>query len=108
MTRPTYPRISCVVPGCKRGSTRYKPGTELLCGRHWRMVPVGWRRKMALYRRAHTLAERKGNLAKAEAAKRCLWRRWDVAVRLLSHPESMMRDGVPAAMAEQLRREGLL
>ncbi|WP_333837970.1 hypothetical protein [Novosphingobium sp.] len=39
---------------------------------------------------------------------RCLWRRWDAAVRLLSKPESMMRDGVPAAMTEQLRREGLL
>jgi len=108
MIRPAYPRINCVVLGCRRGSTRYKPGTELLCGRHWRIVPVGWRRKMALYRRARTLAERKGDVAKVEAATRCLLRRWDAAVRLLTKPESVMQGGVPAAMAEQLRQEGLL
>lgn len=61
MIRSAYPRINCVVPDCRRGSTRYKPGTELLCGQHWRKVPLSWRRKMALYRRARTLAERKGN-----------------------------------------------
>ncbi|HIQ17231.1 MAG TPA: hypothetical protein EYH41_04420 [Novosphingobium capsulatum] len=108
MTRPAYPRINCVVPGCRRGSTRYKPGTELLCGQHWRKVPLSWRRKMALYRRARTLAERKGNQDKVEAATRCLLRRWDAAVRLLTKPESVMQGGVPAAIAEQLRREGLL
>lgn len=108
VTRLTYPRINCVVPSCKYGSTRYKPGTELLCGRHWRMVPLSWRRKMALYRRAGTLAARKGNQAKVEAANRCLWRRWDAAVRLLCQPDAVMACGVPAAMAEQLRRDGLL
>jgi hypothetical protein len=54
------------------------------------------------------LAERKGNQTKVEAAKRCLWRRWDAAVRMLCQPDTVMQGGVPAAMAEELRREGLL
>ena len=35
--RPTYPKTGCVVPFCRRRSTRFK--NEWICGDHWRMVP---------------------------------------------------------------------
>lgn len=38
----------------------------------------------------------------------CPRHRWRTVVRLLTRPEAVTHDGVPAAMAEELRREGLL
>lgn len=34
--------------------------------------------------------------------------RWRAVVRLLTRPEAVMQDGMPAGMPEHLRREGLL
>lgn len=35
--RKSYPRSKCVVPFCRRTSTRF--AGEWICGDHWRMVP---------------------------------------------------------------------
>lgn len=34
--RPRYPRSSCIVPFCRRTSTRFRD--EWVCGEHWRLV----------------------------------------------------------------------
>lgn len=38
--RPVYPRIPCLVPGCRCGSRRFPPapGREYICAKHWRLV----------------------------------------------------------------------
>lgn len=111
--RPSYPRVNCLVPGCKRGTTRMEPredGTppEVICGKHWRTVPVAWRRRMTLFRRKATAAEKRGDEAKLMRASMAWWQGWDRIVRLLSNPDSVMAGELPVTIATELEREGLL
>lgn len=108
MKRPIFPRINCVVPGCKRGSTRFAPDSEIICGEHWRKIPVAWRRRFSLYKRRYNAARIKADDRAIEVAGRCLDSRWRRMKALLTNPESIMVGGMPATIAEQLRREGLL
>ncbi|HWF01596.1 MAG TPA: hypothetical protein VG248_17470 [Caulobacteraceae bacterium] len=42
--RPSYPRIPCSIPFCRRGTTIYEPGYEIICGKHWRLADRALRR----------------------------------------------------------------
>lgn len=109
--RTGYPRVNCLVPGCKRGSTRFAPGEdgtapEIICGPHWRTVPIAWRRRQALFSRRYRLAERKGDERAMQVSSRCWWSGWDRIKRLLT--EQPHSDGLDPMMAEGLRKAGLL
>lgn len=106
--KPVYPRINCIVPGCQRGSTRFAPGSEVICGDHWRRVPIGWRRRFSLYQRRYNAARRNADQRGMEVAGRCLDARWGHIMALLMQPDSVMVAGLPATIAEELRREALL
>lgn len=56
-------RIPCMVPFCRRTASREKfPNCDqIICGKHWRMAPVLWRRRHSrLVRRYHHLFDGKG------------------------------------------------
>ncbi len=36
--RPTYPRSTCCIAGCPKWSRKFGPGSEWICGRHWKTV----------------------------------------------------------------------
>lgn len=108
MSKVAHPRINCAIAGCKRGSTRFPPGNEVICGQHWQKIPVAWRRRFALYKRRFNAARMKADERGMEVAGRCLESRWQRMKQLLSNPESLMVGGIPATVAEQLRREALL
>ncbi|AKU43463.1 hypothetical protein CPT_Sansa59 [Caulobacter phage Sansa] len=54
MTRVSgrYPRIPCVVFGCKCGATCYPPGVEIICPKHYRLVDKSLKRLRREIRRA--------------------------------------------------------
>lgn len=50
------PRLLCCVPFCThtRGDRKGDPiveGMEWICGQHWKLTSVSWRRRYALFRR---------------------------------------------------------
>lgn len=51
-------RIPCVVIGCKRTAPKEWAGedTEIICGKHWRLVPASVRRRYSRLRRLHRKA----------------------------------------------------
>lgn len=107
--RPTYPRVECLVPGCRRGTTRLENNgdgsVELICGRHWRTVPLSWRRRIALFKRHVKRADRRGDAEKYRQAVNAEWRMWQrVRAMFLDAPSS---DELPAHLAEHLRDLGL-
>jgi len=111
--RQSYPRVNCLVADCRRGTTRCPPNAdggvpEIICGKHWRMVPKAWRQTMTMLRRRYTSAERKGDEAGMRRAARIWWQSWGRIVALFNDPESVMNGELPAALSEGLRREGLL
>ncbi len=56
--RPRYARVACCVPFCRRGSTRWPPPYELLCGDHYRLADKSLRRaRMSVRRRLVKLGE---------------------------------------------------
>jgi hypothetical protein len=54
MTKPG--RIPCVVPFWRRtaNEAKYPPGTEIICGKHWRMAPATWRRRRSKLERIYS------------------------------------------------------
>lgn len=107
----SYPCVNCLVPGCKRGSTRYPPeadgcAPEIICGPHWRTVPQAWRRRQALFARRFTLAELNGDDRAMQVAARCWWSGWQRIKRLLT--EQLTSEGLDPLMAEGLRKAGLI
>ena len=44
-------RIACVIPGCRRGTSRFPDSDEIICGPHWRAVPAATKRRKARIRR---------------------------------------------------------
>ncbi|MGE4302458.1 MAG: hypothetical protein AB7E24_00320 [Novosphingobium sp.] len=111
--RPTYPRVNCLVSGCKRGTTRAAPhddGTpaEIICGKHWRTVPKAWRSRLSLYGRRYRAAERKDDQRGMDIAARCWWQRWERIKQLLLNPEAVMTEDLPATMVQELKSAGLL
>ena len=113
MSRVSHPRINCVIPGCKRGTTRCAPRDDgalpqIICGKHWRTVPKAWRQVMSGYGRVFRRAERRGDERVMQMASRSWWRGWNNIVETLSTPGTIMSGDLPATVAEVLRRDGLL
>lgn len=109
--RQRYPRINCLVPGCKRGTTTVPPNfdgsePEIICDPHWRTVPLAWRKRLTLYRRKYSRAAKIGDAEKMDVAARCWWRRWEAIKRLFV--ASAANSNLEPLMAEQLRKDGLL
>lgn len=68
-----FPRIACCVPFCGRGSTRWPPGTEIICSRHYVLVD----RELRARRRRYRAAFRRNGQEHTENADRVdalLWR----------------------------------
>jgi hypothetical protein len=44
------PRVNCVIPGCRRGTTRLEDpeDDEAICPPHWRMIPAATKRRRRL------------------------------------------------------------
>lgn len=103
--RPRYPRIGCSVPGCKRGTTTFEPGTRMICGKHWRKVPVDLRREHSRWRRKATALDKRDD-PRADICHRRCSQAWERALRLLTAPPSES-DEIPPLMAEELRKAGL-
>ena len=111
--RQVYPRVNCLVAGCKRGTTRYPPHDdggvpEIICGKHWRTVPKSWRTAMSFVGRRCRAAERKGDTASMERALRLWWSQWGRIVAVLNNPEDAIAGELPPTLAEGLRAHGLL
>lgn len=111
--RPTYPRVNCLVAGCKRGTTRAAPRSdgsppEIICGPHWRTVPKEWRRRLSLYARRYRAAEAKDDQRGMGMAGQLWWGRWRRICDLFREPESALVDDMPITLVERLKAEGLL
>jgi len=110
--RSGHPRVNCLVPGCRRGTTTVPPedqrrGVQYLCGTHWRQVPRSLKNRMAKYRRRARAAERRHDY---ETANR--WHDLDVAIwkRITDQflePEQFS-GGFPPALRAELERDGLI
>lgn len=44
-------RVGCSVPFCRRTFKRVHEHEEVICGKHWRLAPKRWRRRVTLFRR---------------------------------------------------------
>lgn len=45
-------RVACIVPGCKRTACEeFADGGEIICGKHYRLADVRWRRLLTKVRR---------------------------------------------------------
>lgn len=106
-----FPRINCLVPECRRGTTRLEPYEdgvlpEWICGPHWRTVPQAWRKRLSLYRRRYSAAEARDDTMQMRTANRCFWGRWRAIKRLFEDTEQTGE--MPIVMHEALRRDRLL
>lgn len=57
--RNRYPRIPCAVPFCRCGATRYPPGYEIICPKHYRPVDAALK---ARRRRVTAALKRRGEM----------------------------------------------
>lgn len=131
--RPSYPRVSCLVPGCGRGSTRMKPlgkdrisiehpdrpGLEYLCAVHWRRVPkrlkvrhsklLRWWRKTRPepYEGFWTLPPGSPERLRLIQLERLIPQSWDRMVAIAKGEEEPRAEGLPEGLGEELRRLAL-
>lgn len=64
-----HPRLACAVPFCRCGSTKFPPGWEFLCAKHWRLVERDLKRLRTLARR------RRGDSRRYWRLEGLIWRR---------------------------------
>lgn len=103
--RPRHPRINCCIPGCKRGTTTFEPGTIMICGKCWRKAPKAMRQRWTKFRRRETLARKRDH----PHADRWGFLAHDIFERIRALLEGEAPpDEMPPLMAEQLRKDGLL
>lgn len=69
-----HPRIHCIVPFCGCGATRFPPGMEFICQKHYALVD---RALKARRRRLRRLYRRRGlaDTARARTSDAVIWRR---------------------------------
>lgn len=103
--RPTYPRINCCIPGCKRGTTTHPPGRSIICGKCWRKAPKAMRDQYSRWRRKGDRLEKKGD-PRAEIAFVRMARTFWAIRRVLVDPPPPYE--MSPLMAEELRAAGLL
>lgn len=97
---------TCLIADCNRRTTRCEAATEWICATHWRMVPRSWKRRLSLFRRVYAKAERRGDVVDMDRAARAWWKAWN-RIKALFEVEALQGD-VPPALAEVLRKDGLL
>lgn len=69
--RPSYPRQTCIVPGCPSSSTQFS--SWFICGRHYRLgAPVGSPLRRALLR-VRRLGRRYGWTDQLDRREMTLW-----------------------------------
>lgn len=105
--RGKYPRINCAVPGCKRGTTTFEPGTTMICGKCWRKAPKSSREGWSKWRRRARTIEKRGDYERADLCERRAGTIFHHILELLSGAD-LEADGLPPLMAEELRKLGLL
>ena len=106
-----YPRVECIVPDCKCGTTRFPPLSNghlvsYICPKHWRPVPKHWKRRLSLFRRREKAYRLKGDDHKADMALRCEIRHWERIKRFVLAGYGV--SGLPVDLESELRRVGLL
>jgi hypothetical protein len=81
MTNIRHPRINCCIFGCKRGTTKWPIGSEIICGKCWRLVSKSTKR---WYRKIHREVERVRALDEQprDHITPKEWREWDRAHRM--------------------------
>lgn len=116
-----FPRVECLAPDCKRGTTRIRPldpgrfwldhdgvDPEWFCPKHWKMVPKSWKRRrrrmLRAYDRACEAKDRQRG-QRIERILRSIWRRMKFSIVIPDRYKS--DDGLPVAMADEIRRLGL-
>lgn len=70
--RPRYAKMNCCVGGCTRWSRLFAPGSEWICGRHWRLIRPSRRRALRKLWREGAPSERRIVIE---------WRIWNAAKR---------------------------
>ena len=105
MKRPAYPRIACCIPGCRRGTTRWPPGGEIICGKCWHKAPKAMRDQQARWRRKAAALARKGDPRAEVAYERASRTFWAIRAALIAPPPP---DAMSPLLAEELRAAGLL
>ncbi len=103
--RPRYPRIACSVPGCRRGTTIYQPGTRMICGPCWRRSPQSLRRWYSYWRRKAGTLEKRMDPRSSDCAVRAN-QKWEQILAVLSGEDESGGE-IPALMAEELRKVAL-
>lgn len=121
-----FPRVSCLVPGCKRGTTRIEPlpddrfwlhhdgsDPEYICAVHWARVPKMLKRRDRMLVRAWRKVAEPWPPApgrrerKAMQAERLIRLSWKKIKRVACGDATPMNGDIPAAMSDELRRLGL-
>ena len=105
LDRPSYPRINCCIPGCRRGTTTFEPGTTMICGKCWRRAPKRLRDRWSFWRRKAKLLRKKED-GRWEACEDRAYVQFE-HIRMLLTGEGEDGGTLPALMAEELRRIGL-
>lgn len=104
--RPTFPRINCCIPDCKRGTTTFEPGTLMICGKCWRKAPKLIRQQWSRARRRGNALDKKGD-PRADIFHRRANGIFNHIRELLTEPYQGGED-LPPLMAEELRKAGLV
>jgi len=75
--KPLAPgRTRCCVPYCGR-TFKVEPGSEVMCGKHWRMGPAAWRSRHRKLRRMATAAELKHEMVTYDRIVEICNRLWE-------------------------------
>lgn len=105
--RVSHPRINCCIRGCKRGTTKFAPGTTVICGKCWRRAPKETRASVTRWQKRGRQFNARGDYDRAEIA----FRRADTffdRIRKLLDGEAGPSEGIDPLVAEELRKIGLL
>lgn len=105
--RPSYPRINCCIAGCKRGSTKFEPGTRIICGKCWRRAPKENRAAVTLWQKRGRQFVARGEEMQADLAFRRAHIHFE-RIRALLSDEGEPSPGLHPVMAEELRKAGLI
>lgn len=104
-----HPRINCCIIGCKRGSTQCEPGCLIICGKCWRKAPKALRTRHTDCLRLMRKYQRRLDTEKARVFELRADRIWSSIRAILNDDELQeMPEQLPALMAEELRRMGIV
>ena len=109
-----FPRVNCLVPDCRRGTTTIRPNAEgeqgeYVCAVHWRTVPKDWKQRLSLFIRRMKKARGEDNDVDLQRSARAYWRCWTRIRKYLTKPDQFVgAAGMPLALEQELTRSGIL